>query len=186
MSYKTQQRGFSIMEILIVVAICVFIMSGLAALTLAYDKTIEQQGATIRVATTANSILNTLEPLIMQADAVLVSHQFNGVTYSTGTSTLVVSLPSIDSSGNVVSGAHDYAVVYSATTSAYRILVADASSARISSTKTYGTTLKSLTFSYDTVDVTQATKITIDVQTETSTRQKLIQSHLNYAIRLRN
>jgi hypothetical protein len=99
---------------------------------------------------------------------------------------VVFEIPSINSSGNILSNTYDYAVLFSSTTNIYRIMDANASSARVDSTKKLTDVLQNLTLTYDNGTPSAANSIMVNILTSTTTKGKTPKTHLRQTIYLRN
>ena len=183
---KRPRAGFTLIETLIVIFLFTVVMAAVLQLYLNFNKTYLLQNASINNSYSAGSIVNEFQHLGLQADAVIASRTFSGNTYTTGASTLILELPSINSSGDVVSGTHDYAVLYLASSSAYRILEASASSARVSGSKLLSNAVNALTFTYGNATPSLSTRVSIDIQTQSVVKQQTLQTHLIQQVYLRN
>ena len=53
-------------------------------------------------------------------------------------------------------------------------------------TKKLSSTINTLSFSYDNTDITQASIVTVDVQTQSQVKQNILSDHRNEQIKLRN
>lgn len=178
--------GFTLIEVLISIVIISFILIALFNIYTGYNTVMTIQQAHIDVNGSARTIVDEFKQTAMQADSVVASHAFSGTTYSSGTSAIVFELPSIDSSGNIISGTYDYIVLYATSTSAYKITDSGTGSARISGTRHLSDTLSTLSFTYSNASITQATSTDLDVITQTTVRTQTLQAHVHETARLRN
>jgi len=186
-SLKSSSRsGFTFIEMVVVVGVSAFVALALALLYLNFNTLLNSENGQIAAANDAGRILTEVEALTLPADQVLASHSFAGTTYSSGASTLVLELPSIDSTGAVVAGKYDYAVIYQTSSTTTRILAPDAASARQGGTKRLAATVNSLAFAYDNTDFTLVSKVDVDVQTSSVSKGKTVTAHLHEALYLRN
>lgn len=179
-------NGFTITESIIVIGVTVMALIALVNLFLVFNSIYGYQQAFMATAGSAGNAMNAFETAILPADHVLTSHSFSGTTYSSGAMTLILELPAIDSSGNIISGTHDYIAFYSSSATLYRLTVAGAGSTRVSGLKQLSTTLSSLSFSYNDTDFTKVTNVTADIQTQAVFKQQTVQSHLSEQMYLRN
>lgn len=180
-------RGFTLIEVVIVIALSVSVMAALSLLILTFNKTATYDQASAQSSDSASTIMREIESLVAPADAVLQSYTFASGTYTSTSTSLVLEIPSIDSSGNIIANTHDYAAFYTVgTTSAYRLLQPNASSARASGTKLLSSTVSSLTFTYNNSDFTKVSSTTVDVQTQTQVKQDILSDHQREQIWLRN
>jgi hypothetical protein len=181
------KRAFTLIESLIVVAISVSVMITIALLIYSFNKTSGYGQMFAQSSGSASAILREVESLAFPADAVLATHTFAGATYTSTSTSLVLEIPSINGSGNVIANIYDYAVFYVVgTTTAYRLLEAHPFSHRTSGTKQLSSTVNALTFSYNDADFTKVSTVTVDIQTQALVREDIVSDHRREQIRLRN
>jgi hypothetical protein len=179
-------KGLTFVEMLVSLALMLFIALALATLYFNFDTLVDSQSGQVAAATDAARVMSEAEALVLPADQVLASHTFSGTVYSSSAQTLVLELPSIDSSGAVIASTYDYVVFYQSGSTTTRILSPNASSARKAGTRTLASTLSSLAFTYDSSDFTQVTKVDADIQTVKIVKGKSDSAHLHEALYLRN
>ncbi len=180
------KRGFTLIEVLITMALTVVMLIAFTSLFRSFNATYWYQQAFTGATDSAGGTLHAIEAATFPADAVLASHVFPQGTYSSGASTLVLELPSTDASGNVLAGKHDYVAFYQSASTTYRLVEIDPSSARRSGRSTIGTTVTSLTFTYNDPSPSLVTEITVDILASTTFRGQPVTSHLTETMRLRN
>ncbi len=186
MKMISSQKGFTIIETLIVLFLVSLVTMAMLQLYLSFYASYAVQNASINASYSAGQIVNETSRLALQADAIIASHIFSGTTYTTGSTTIVLEIPSINSSGDIIAGKHDYAAVNFSTTIVTRALDADASSARVSGTKLLSDVAGNLTFTYNNGSPTLATNVTIDILTQSQVKQQTLKSHLIQKVYLRN
>lgn len=180
------KKGFTLIETIVVIAISVVALLALVNLFLIFNTTYGNQQAFMAASGSAGGAMNALEAAIMPADHVLASHSFSGTTYSSNATTLVLELPAVDSSGNIIANTEDYIAFYSSSEKLYRLIQTGAGSARHSGLTQLSTTLNSISYTYDNADFTKVTNVTADIVTQAQFKQKTVQGHLNEQIYLRN
>lgn len=180
------KNGFTLIETMIVIALSAAMMGTLATLIYSFNTSYSYEQASALSAGSARSILREAESLTLSANHVLLSHSFSGTMYTSSSTVLVLEIPSIDSSGNSISGAYDYAVFYASGARAYRLLTANAASARAPGTKQLSNALSSITFSYNNADFTLVNTVTIDVQTSAQSKGQTNIDHRREQLYLRN
>jgi prepilin-type N-terminal cleavage/methylation domain-containing protein len=183
---QTLSSGFTLLETVIVVAISSIAMLALVNLFFTFNSIYGYQQTFIATAGSASSSMNAFETYVTQADQVLAAHSFSGTTYTSTTTSLVLELPSVDSSGNTVTAAKDYVVLYASSTQLYVLVAADAQSTRTSGRKTLSGTLSSLTLTYSNANFTQVTNVSVDMLTRGTYKNQTIQSRLTEQLYLRN
>lgn len=179
-------RAFTLIETVIVIALASIMLVAISFLIGNFYRSTSQEQGVGQATRAASAAIRDMETLIGSAAAVVQNQTISGTMYSTATTTAVVAIPSIDSSGNVISNTYDYAVFYLSGSTLYRILAPNASSARKGSTKMLAANVTALTFTYDSTDYTLITTVTTDLQTQTTIRGTVITAHQKEKIYLRN
>jgi Tfp pilus assembly protein FimT len=182
----THLRGFTLVETIIVVALFTVMLFALFDFFINYNATYLHEEAVVKTASSAGALVNEVARMAAGAGQVLPSRTIDGVTYASGTSTLVLELPAVSASGAVVVGAYDYVAFYAEGASAYRVIEADGASTRTSGRKRLSDTLSSLLFTYDSPSFPDVTKVTIDVVTAVSIKASIVDQHLTQQVTLRN
>ncbi len=183
---KSNKQGFTLIETVVVVAIFIILSLALSNLYVNYYQSYYSQQAIIKVASSCSAAANEMQNAALQADQIVASHTFSGIVYSSGQNVLVLEIPSIDSSGNIVSGKYDYMVFYATGTLLYKLVQADAASSRMSGQKQLSSTLSTITFVYNNGDLSQADKIDIDINMQAVAGRQTIPYHIHQEIYLRN
>lgn len=180
------KRGFTLIETVIVIALSVCIMIALGSLLYSFTSISSYHQAAMQSSGSASIIMREIESLAFPANAILQTHSFSSATYTSSPTALVLEIPSIDSSGSIIANTYDYAAFYVVGTNAYRLLEVNTLSKRSPSTEKLSSTVQSLSFAYDHADFTQASIITIDVQTQSQVKQNNLSDHRHEQIKLRN
>lgn len=179
-------RGFTLIETVIVIAFSVSMVVALTLLIYNFNKSSTYEQISLQSYSSASAVIREIEALTVPANAVLATHTFSSATYTSTPTSLVLEIPSIDSSGNIIASTHDYAAFYLVGTNMYRLLEANALSKRVSGTKKLSSTVSALTFTYGSPDFTTASTTTVDVQTRAQVKQDILSDHQREQIRLRN
>lgn len=180
------QKAFTLLEVIISVGIFVLLSISMVDLIIGTDNLLRSQQVTIDVIGSASEAMSDIQTMATQATQVAASHSFSGTTYTTSTSTLVLQLPSITSTGSIVSGQYDYVTYYATGTSAYRIIDPGTGSVRPSGTKRLSDTVTAFTFTYGSSDPTLSTSTMIDIQTQGTFKKVNAATHLHEQVYLRN
>lgn len=179
-------RAFTLVEVVITIALFAIVMLGSAQLYIMYGRIIESQKSSIGVALDGNSIMNAVQEATLQAGHVMASHDFSGVTYSSGNTTAIFELPSVDATGSIIENTYDYIGISASGTNAYRFIDAASGSTRVSGTKQLARVLEALSFSYDNVNFPLVTSVVVDATTSDIVREQTAQMHLHEHFYLRN
>lgn len=180
------ERGFTLMETLVTIGMVVLLLAALIGLYQGYGTLFMKQQTMFTLGYSANIAMSEIVAAVREANQVLASRTISGSAYVTDSDTLVLELPSVDVSGTALSGYVDYVVFYVSGTSLYRLSSPDAASSRQSGTKQLSDTLSTLLLSYDTPDVTQASKVTIDITLDAQSGHTDSQFQLRQDAYLRN
>ena len=181
-----QEAGFTIIEVIITMAIFASIILALLFIFDNFYKTYSVQQSLISVSGSARNAMEEIQNYALPANQVMVSYTFSGTVYNSGANVLVLQIPSIDSTGATITGKYDYVVFYATGSKLHRLALSDASSARAGGLKLLSDTLSGITFSYDNGTLSQATRVTIDIQTRALARRQTQQIHLIEQVYLRN
>ena len=125
--------------------------------------------------------VDTVGLFVGSARQILSSQAISGTVYTTGTSTLVLELPSIDSSGAIIANTYDYVALglYPTDTSRffYRIDAAP-TSARRDGLYLKASLVDKLIFRYNAVTQTSASAIDFYIRTSMTSRGQVIRMPL--------
>jgi prepilin-type N-terminal cleavage/methylation domain-containing protein len=179
-------KGFTLIETVIVSALFLVITLALGSLFISFYKTYGYQNAIVSAAGASGRIIDRAQSVVLPADQVASSHVFSGTTYTSSATTLVVEMPSIDSSGVTISGTYDYAVIYRSGTTVYLKVEPAAASSRPAITEDIAEGVSSLSFAYDNADFTQVTSVTVDTTAAATSKGDTVQSRKKETIYLRN
>lgn len=178
--------GFTLIETVITLGIFTIMMLALYSFFISSNSTFTFQNAYIQTHASAGEVTTAITTAALPGSNVLASHVFGTMTLFSGSGTLVLEVPSIDSSGNIVTGKFDYYGFYTTGSSVYQILEPDVNSARPAGTKLLTTDLNALIFTYDNTDFTLVRYVNADVKTQSTIKGQQITSHLQQTIYLRN
>lgn len=188
MRYRTHHsaRAFTLMEVIIVVGIFSIMFLALIKFFISYNTSYIFERAVVTTSSSADALMNEIEAAVLPANQVVASRTFGAVTYTSGASVLVLEVPSIDSSGVIISGTYDHIVFYTNGKYVYEIIDANAASSRKSRTRQLSDSLSALTFTYDNASFPSVKQVTADITTQAVFPTRTTQSHLRQQIYLRN
>ncbi len=179
-------RGFTLLETLLVISLLIVMMLALTFLYSKFTRFYVFQNASALNASTTGKAISDIDSVVISAIQVLSSHTFSTGSYSSNATTLVTQLPSIDSSGGVISGTFDYAVVYVSGGKAYRRIEAAGASDRRTETKLLAEGVQSLTFTYNSGDFTAVTRVETNLSTQVVLQTGPVSTTLRSEAYLRN
>lgn len=181
-----RESGFTLLETFIVIGISLIALVGLVNLFLMFNSTYGYEQTFTKTAGSASATMDALENAVLPAERVLASHNFDGTTYSSATTTLVLELPAVDVSGNIIAGTKDYVAFYPSGTQLYRLVSLGAGSVRTPGRTQLTAALSSLSFTYDSPDFAEVTSVTVDLTTRSQFKQQTAESRLKEQMYLRN
>lgn len=179
-------RGYTLVETVIVIALAALMFLVLTSFFYGWNSLYEYQAARVATAGSAGEVIRRTGSLVRAADQVLASHSFSDATYASGSTTLVLALPSIAEDGATIGGAFDYAVVYATGTKVVLQVAPSAASSRAALTRQLTEHLFSLVFTYDDTSFPAVSKVGIDLVTRAMAKEQELASHRYEQVYLRN
>lgn len=179
-------RAFTLIEVVISVALFAIVMFGMTQLYIVYGRIITAQKSSIEVALDGSGIIDATQAAALQADHVVATHIFSGVSYNSGTTTAIFELPTFDSAGTRIQNVYDYIGIVASSTNVYRVIDAAPGSARSSGQKLVARVLSALSFTYDDPNFLLIKSVIIEATTSAMVRGQTAQVHLRGHFYLRN
>ncbi len=183
---KDLKKGFTIIEMVVVLALLSVILVVMLSLIEWHHKIYAQQQSQTLVTTTARNSMNEIQDYIAMAYRVVSSQTISGTTYNSGSSTIVLQLYSIDSSDAVIANTYDYVAFFLHNGKLYELISADGSSSRKSVNKVLSTVATSLTFTYDNATFSSVRTVNTDLQSLSTYNKVTSQGHIQEQTFLRN
>lgn len=156
--------GLSLMEAIVVVGVMTIIMFIVTQIFIInYDLFLKQSKRTDNE-TGAVTAARTVSQMARGAVSVEQSHGFDGDLVVSSSTALVLKLPSIDGSGNIVPNTYDYVGFYrdaTETNKMFAIIDADDASVRVDSDRLITNYNQMLDFRYNNPTITEASRISI-------------------------
>ena len=183
---KKAQVGFTLLETIVAIAIMTIVLAALLVLLTNFYKVFNAQQSTARVSGSATIAGNELQAKISQATQIVTSATISGTLYTTDSDTLVLELPSINGFGAVIAGTYDYAVFYVSSGALYERVQPNGASSRPTIYKQLSNSISSTSFTYNSGDVTQATKVDINILMQLTAGRTTSTHQLKQTLYLRN
>jgi hypothetical protein len=181
-----KEQGLTLIEVVISIGIGIVLMITLLNLFDWHQKIYTQQVATVRATGAARTILYNMSQDVAQANSVEASHVFGSTTYTSGTNTVVLKLPAVNSSGSVISAVYDYVAYYLSNGKVYQVNDPGTGSIRLRNAKLMGENVQTFALTYNTATPATASIVSIDLQTYIATRLSHVTVHVADTIYLRN
>ncbi len=181
-----REQGFTLVELIIVLAICTVLMLGFLSLFEWHQKIYTLEQADVRATSAVRTTLNHMSLYIAQGYEIKATRNVSGTDYTTSSNTVILQLPSVNSSGNVIAATFDYIVFYLDDGSIYQLIEAGSGSTRDSGSKLLADNVNAFTLTYNNGDVSLASEVTIDLQTQIPIRGSTVDARVIDTIFLRN
>lgn len=168
-------RGFTLIEVIIAAGITSVI--GILLLVIMVNTTgvFYKESSRVSQGLNINDAQSQIRESIKQASSIATSYTQGLTTYTSGATQLVVKVPSIDSTNNIISNTYDFYVFFLDQNKLRFKIFPDASSARKSQDQIFSTSLDSLKFQYSDASnppVEVAPNVSVKVKTTISLKQK--------------
>lgn len=185
-SIRVKNKGFTLIEIVIVLFFSGILMVVLFNLYDWHGRVYGYQQAYVRVSSANRVSISTMQSYISQANRVLDNATINGIAYTTGIDTLVLQIPSVDESNDIISSKWDKVVFYPVNRNFYMQLEPDPVSSRRNIYKILDDTLQSVTFTYSDAIMSQVKNIVVNFISSQQVRQQTISLSMNQSMYLLN
>ncbi len=159
-----QSAGFSLLESIVTIGIAVFVFLIIALVFIAHNKLFNLQSILADSEINNYLALNHLGKLIKSSNRVLASQTINSINYSSSANVLVLELPSVDSSQNIIPNSFDYAAIHQSSTDQTKLIVslqANSPSSRASGNILISSGVQKIIFSYNNSDFTKVNLVSI-------------------------
>lgn len=183
------QTGFTLTELLISTALIGILTVFLASIYIGTTSLFSQQSLEIQVVQAATRLTDVLLENIRTAEFVVDTLTVSPDTFTTGTDTLILAIPSIDASQDPIVGTYDYYIFYQDqinTTDFRWKLVPNVASSRTSFDKLAAEEITNLSITYNTTIPADASKITVDFTLQKANSTDIIDITRAVSANLRN
>lgn len=187
-SSASAERGFTLIEMLLVIFLSSMLLLGLFSLYEWHGKMYSYQQAMVRVTESGRQSMQALQLYVTQAYRVVNNYTspVDGTVHSSGPTTLVLQVPAINSGGIALAGKWDYVVFYLSGTDLNMQVFADPASSRPGGTRLLTERAASLTFTYDNANFSQVHAVTAELTTAQQVRSQQVTQQLEQNFILRN
>jgi prepilin-type N-terminal cleavage/methylation domain-containing protein len=155
----TNKKGFTLIEVVLVIVL--FTMLSLAVMDMysGQNKIFNFQSSELIITNDARMALDEIDNYVRGSNRVLAAYD----TYTTGASTLILQMHSLDATGIMIPGTFDTVLFYMDGSKLMRKLIPDASSSRQASEKMLADNVTSLTFTYNNADISLVTEVSEEI-----------------------
>ncbi len=143
-----KRNGLTLIEALIAMGIAAIV--GTLVLSVAINSTglFYKESSKLQEGLNINDALGKIRDSVNQSSGVAASFTSGGITYTSSATQLVLKIPAIDNSGNIIANTLDYIVFFQDQTKLRYKLIHDVASSRKSQDQIFSTSVNSLTFKY--------------------------------------
>ncbi len=170
-------RGTTILELAVSIAIAAMMFLIVGGIFIAQGRYLGIEDAISQTEYQAFQALDTAGLFLGSADRIVSSRAINGTTYTTGTSTVVVEIPSVDASGTIIGSTFDYVAIGQDPSNAAQFMYAIDSATgthRLDGKFVKALLVDKVIFRYNAVDPTAATAVDLYVRTAKTARGRVI------------
>ena len=186
---KINNRGITLIETIIGLTISALLVVILSYCLIIVLRLNEAQKTVSALTSSTDRGIYRISSSIQQSSQILSSAVIFGTTHTTSSSALVLKIPTVNSSGQIISGSYD-TVVYrrnpSDLSELQEITDAEAGSARFDGTHLIARFVTNLLFRYNNSNYSLASTATVFLKTGTTVRGVLKESANQTTVRLRN
>ncbi len=158
-------RGFTLLEIVVAMAIAVIILTALSSIFIVQYNLYFLGSTSVDLNSSLTATLRAMEEFGTSARAIVNTRDFGGTNFTTSNTTLVLALPSVDPGGNPLPQT-DYVVFFRDPVQGQKLWMqidADATSSRRDLTKLFSDLTNILQFSYNKSNPAEATIVEVFV-----------------------
>ena len=181
-----KERGFTLIEIVVVIFLAMIVLLALFTLFDRHGDLYNYQQALMRASGSNRTAFNEINKYVLQSYRVLASQEVNSTFYASDINTMVLQIPAVNNSGDIIANTYDYAVFDLDGAELKQIVQANAASSRLSLDRQLSDNVTSLVFSYDSLDFSAVKKVTVDIATSSASGRQNASSELAQQILLRN
>ncbi|OGE74332.1 MAG: hypothetical protein A3I07_02680 [Candidatus Doudnabacteria bacterium RIFCSPLOWO2_02_FULL_42_9] len=157
-----KSRGFTLVEIVIVISIVVVCGVVIADLFIGQNRLYKVETAELNVTSDARVALDDIDNYVRQANRVLD----NSGAYITGAQVLVLQIQSINASNQLIPATFDNVVYYLTGPELYREVFPHNASSRLGGTKQLASHVNGLAFTYNNVSNALVTEVSTNITTQ--------------------
>lgn len=182
-------KGFTLVEVIVVIFIFVLMSIAITSLFIGQNSLYQFYTAEVASEGSARRIVNRVTELVRTSESVLSSYDFGGTVHSSGSDTLVLRLPTVDSSDQILTNTFDYVVYYldpSDNTKLFEKMEADGQSQRGSVTRLLSESIDNVLFTYDNVDFDKVSEVGLAIETLETFKNTVATTTLDILVKLRN
>lgn len=144
-----KNKGISIVEAIVVITLVSLISIVIMDLFITHGRIFNLNSAGSDFQLQGAEAVEAVGRVVRVADKALSSRTINSINYTASAGTLVLEIPSIDSTGKVISGKYDYAAVYLLNNKIFVSQQADPASSRATLARALSDSVSRLQFIYD-------------------------------------
>lgn len=178
-------KGLTLIEVLVAMGIASLVGVLLLVIIVNSAGLFTQQSSKVQAGLNSNDALVKIRSTIKDASTVAVSYTSGQTTYTTGSTQLVLKVPSIDTSNNIIANTYDFLIFYLDQKILRFKTFPDAQSSKSASDQIFSTDVENLDFKYFN-SATPPEEVTPGVATKVKVSLTLRQNTATTEANLRN
>lgn len=164
-SKAKSEIGFTVLELVIAVAILGIISGFIATIVIRSGIIFEKQQGTVETGLANRFTLDEIAANVRTAAQIEESFSSGSESFTTGTTTLILKIPSINADGETISGVFDRVVFYFDAGKIIKKVYPDAQSSRKQTSQILTAATKTLNFTFNNVNIASASAVTVNLTT---------------------
>lgn len=143
-----RSRGLTVVEVLLAAGVGAVVSSLLLVIMINSAGLFYKESSKLQEGLNINDALARVRASIKESSSVVASYSFDSTTYTSSVTQIVLKIPSIDSSGNIIANTFDYTIFYLDQTKFRYKLIPNSQSSRKSQDQIFSTSVDNLTIKY--------------------------------------
>lgn len=189
LSLKKATKGFTLLETIIYISISIMMIVVISEIFVNQSSLGQKRTFQSDVERSSGAGIEVIKTASQGAMSVVLSRSFGGTAYTSDEDTLILQLPSIDASDNIISGSYDYMVFFIDPSDSTLLKItteAAAGSVRGSNTRIVSNFVSSVEFRYNKVNVADSTSIDATITASRTLGTHVFSAKATAKVNLRN
>lgn len=143
-----QDKGLTLVEVLLAVGVGIIVSTLLLVIMVNSAGLFYKESSKLQEGLNTNDALARVRASIKESSSVAASYTSGTTTYTSSATQIVLKIPSVDSSGNIIANTFDYTIFFLEQTKFRYKLIPNSQSSRKSQDQIFSTSVDNLTIKY--------------------------------------